>query len=302
MGGAMARRDESELSVSVAAELPAIFQLAKALTQARGFIPSYLKSEGEIAAVILAGRELGLPPMTSLRSVFLVNGKVGLDASMQLALMKRAGIRHEWLADGSDCKFARLKVERNGEAPYEQVYSIDDAKRAGLAGNGSWQKHTPAMLRARCVSAAARAYAPDVLSGVYAPDEIDEMRGAYAGGTMHSIGSAMPSELRRPPEVTDQHQPDLVETEKHSDPEAGPHHDDESGLTPADEVRMLVEVDLDRCTSRESLVTWAQCLLGVRMPSRDKLHAWKAFETKVMLLDPKMLPRELVNEAKGVAA
>jgi hypothetical protein len=293
---AIVKRDESELAESVSGELPAIFQLAKELTQARGFIPSHLKTTGEIAAVILAGRELGLPPMTSLRSVYLVNGKVGLDASMQLALMKRAGIRHEWLADGSDCKVARLKLERPGEAPYEQVYSIDDAKRAGLANSGTWQKHTPAMLRARCVSSAARAYAPDVLSGVYSPDEIEEMRGAYAAPQQPSprlVSTQTPA--AEPVRV------DVVtgEIEPVTEPEvAQPAQQPADGaLSPADEIRMLVEGDLNNCGTREALIAWAGALIDVRANAKAKEAAWKAFQAKAMLCQ--LEPRELVDAAKA---
>lgn len=160
-------------AVDVARELPSMFQLAHALTKARGFVPAHLQTEGAIVACILAGRELGIPPMTALRTINVIEGKVSLSAEVQLALMKRAGIRHKW-ASATDQE-AVLVLERPGEEPHTQRYTIDEAKRAGLAGKQNWQKHPAAMLRARCVSAAATAYAPDVLGGVYVPDELEEM-------------------------------------------------------------------------------------------------------------------------------
>lgn len=206
---------------SLTADLPNVFQLARALLQARGFIPAHLKTEGEIAAVILAGLELGLQPMTALRSVYLVNGKVGVDASMQLALMLRAGITHEWVADGSDCKVAHLRLERGGRK-HEQRYTIDDAKRAGLAGSGTWQKHTPAMLRARCVSSAARAFAPDVLSGVYVPDELDEIQGKYQPQRQQTRNAAQPAPVQATPElrvVEAEPEPEAPQAEEQPTPE-----------------------------------------------------------------------------------
>ena len=74
-------------------DLSQIFQVASMLKHGGGFLPVHLKSEGEIVAVLLAGRELGLPPMASLRSIHLIRGKVILDASMQLALMVRGGAK-----------------------------------------------------------------------------------------------------------------------------------------------------------------------------------------------------------------
>jgi hypothetical protein len=122
-------------------------------------------------AIILAGRELGLPPMTALRSIHLVEGRVTLAADLQLALVKRAGVKHRWLR--TDAEAATVELTRGADQPFAFTYSIEDAKRAGLAGKQNWQRHTPAMLRARAISAAIRAYCPDVLTGVYDPDELD---------------------------------------------------------------------------------------------------------------------------------
>jgi len=159
--------------VNVSDELPAIFTLAKALTKAQGFLPSHLKNEGEIAAVVLAGRELGIPPMASIRGIKLVKGNVTLDASLQLGCMMRAGCKVTWLDDGTGGT-ARLRLERPGQAAHEQVFSMEMAQRAGLAGGDNWRKYPAAMLRARCVSAAGKAYCPDILAGVYVPGEIDD--------------------------------------------------------------------------------------------------------------------------------
>lgn len=166
-------KSNGEHALDVARELPAMFQLAKALMGARGFVPKHLDSEGAIVACILAGRELGIPPMLSLRTINVIDGKVSLSAELQLALMKRAGVRHSWTT-ATDTE-AVLVLTRQGDEPHTQRYTWEDAKRAGLTGKNNWRNHPAAMLRARCVSAAATAYAPDVLGGVYDPDELEEI-------------------------------------------------------------------------------------------------------------------------------
>lgn len=162
--------------VDIASELPAIFKLSEALAGASGFIPAHLRTPGEIAAVVLAGRELGLQPMVSLRSLSMIKGKVVLAADVMLGLMIRSGVKVEWLADGSAAQgnIAKLKLFRPGHEPYTSAFSIEDAQRAGLASNDNYRKHQGAMLRARAVSAGARAYCPDVLSGCYVPGELEE--------------------------------------------------------------------------------------------------------------------------------
>ena len=154
-----------------------VFRLASALRQASGFLPSHLRTEGEIVAVILAGRELGLPPMVALRSVHLIKGKVVLAADVQLGLMRRAGVRVRWLKDGTDGE-AVLELTRTGDAPHVQRFTMEMAKQAGLLSNDTWRKHPAAMLRARCVSAAGKAYMPDALAGCYVPGELDEVEPA----------------------------------------------------------------------------------------------------------------------------
>jgi len=262
----------------VVSELPQIFALASKLMQARGFIPQHLKTEGEVAAAIIAGRELGLQPMTALRSIYLVNGKVGLSADMQLALMKRAGIRHEWIADGSDCKAARLKLERNGDRPYIQSYTIEDADRAGLLRNPTWKAHTPAMLRARCVSSAGRAYAPDVLSGVYVPEELE----LFAVSSLPAAEAAAP--VSEPPQY------DVV---------TGEVEQPQTQTTPADEIRQLVEVDLPGCLTRETLVAWARELHAIKATSKAKESAWKMWAAVCETRE--LSPRDLADEARKAA-
>lgn len=160
-------------AVDIAGELPQIFRLAGALKQAGGFLPAHIRNEGELVAIILAGRELGLSPMTSLRSINLIKGRVTLSADAQLALMVRAGAKFHWASDGgNDC--AELHITRPGQETHVQRFTMEDAKRAQLAGGENWRKYPQAMLRARCVSAAAKAYFPDVLAGVYVPEELEE--------------------------------------------------------------------------------------------------------------------------------
>lgn len=181
-------------TVDVASELPAIFQLARALKQAQGFLPQHIKNEGEIVAVVLAGRELGIPPMAAIRGIKLVKGNVTLDAALQLALMARAGCKYEWLKDGTDGE-AVLRLQRTGQAPYESRYTTGMAKTAGLDGD-NWRKHTAAMLRARCVTGAGKAYMPDVLAGVYLPDELPQdeapVRAVKPVRSLDDVASAPP--------------------------------------------------------------------------------------------------------------
>lgn len=148
-----------------------VFRLAAALAEARNFVPrAYAGDSNAIAAAILTGIELGIGPMEALRSIHMIEGKPTMSAEMMLARAMRAGIRCRWLRLDATC--AELEVTRDG-VPQKMAFTMDEAKAAGLAGKGNWSKFPAAMLRARCASAAMRAFCPDVLgSGIYTPEEL----------------------------------------------------------------------------------------------------------------------------------
>ncbi len=174
----------------VVAELPQLFRLAKQLVGNNKVVPEYLKTEGDIVAAMGTGMELGMGPFTALRSVKMVKGNVVLTADSQLGLIIKAGIKFKWLKMGQD-GVATISMTRPGFEPFEHSYSLKEAKQAGLAHRAVWQAHPAAMLRARCVSGAAKAYAPDVLSGVYSPEEAEEIAGEPlpAAGLFREPGS-----------------------------------------------------------------------------------------------------------------
>lgn len=170
-------RQATALAVSGAIRINGVaevFALAKHLAKAKGFVPkNLLGDEGSIAAAILTGIELGLGPMEAMRSIHIIEGRPSMSADLMLARAIRAGIVVTWLK--ANATEARAKLQRPGFPPYEQSWTQQDAVTAGLWGKNTWAKYPAAMLRARCISAALRAYAPDVLgSGVYTPDEIHD--------------------------------------------------------------------------------------------------------------------------------
>lgn len=145
-----------------------VFALSKALARARGFVPKALVDNPDaIAAVILTGVELGIGPMEAMRGIHIVEGKPTMSAEMMLARARKAGVRTRWLETND--KTARLAVTVPGDTePQTMEFSWADAQRVGCTGKENWKRYPAAMLRARCISAAMRAFCPEVLgSGVY---------------------------------------------------------------------------------------------------------------------------------------
>jgi hypothetical protein len=147
--------------------------LAKVLHASR-LLPRGLQTPEAVVATIITGAELGLSPMQAIRSIHIIDGKPTMSSDLMVAMVKR----HE------ACKFFRLVESSGSVATYEtqragdpeptrMSFSIEEAKAAGLAGKDVWKKFAPAMLRARCASSLARAVYPDLVMGIYDPDELD---------------------------------------------------------------------------------------------------------------------------------
>ena len=272
--------------VNIASELPAIFQLASALSRAGGFLPAHLKSEGELVAVILAGRELGIQPMASIRGIRLIQGQVALDATLQLGLMVRVGCKVRWLEDGSSGS-AALELTRPGHDPHVSRFSLKDAERAGLVkSGGNWSKYPSAMLRARCVSSAGKAYCPDVLAGVYLPDELD------AVGQLRQAQEHDAPDLRIETSADTATNHGFVEQERLA--EKAEHVASASKVDVAAQIAALISIDLPACTKRDHFAALALQLGKLHGRVRNS-RPWSAFEAACA--QHEVSARDAVNDA-----
>lgn len=152
--------------------LDAVAQLAQHIAQTE-FVPQALRgSIPKTAAAILYARELGLPPMTGLGSVHVINGKAGLYAETQRALILSAG--HDFRVASMDESRCVVKCRRAGEEEWSSFsYTIAEAERAGdVKKNPNYRARPAEMLLARATGRAARALFPDVIKGLGAVEEI----------------------------------------------------------------------------------------------------------------------------------
>lgn len=162
-------------------ELTALERLAERLFKGKAF-PDTVRSVDTAFAILLKGWELGMPAMAAAAGIAIVSGKVslGADATAGACLRHRDICLYFSLVESTG-EVARYETRRAGApAPVTLTYTLAQAKTAGLTGSTTWQKHAPAMLRARCAAALARAVYPDLVAGCYDPDEAREISGEYA--------------------------------------------------------------------------------------------------------------------------
>lgn len=124
------------------------------------------------AVVLLTGRELGLAPMASLRGIYEVSGRPVLAADLMVAVVRRSGLCESWRVVESTATTCTITTRRKGESETEScTWTADDARRAGCGGQ-TWTRFPRQMLAHRCAAELARRVYPDVLLGLYTPDEL----------------------------------------------------------------------------------------------------------------------------------
>lgn len=169
-------------------------------------VPGDLKGKPEsVFATMLAGREIGLGPLESLRSFYVVDGKPTESAELLHTLALRAG--HDVYVQESTrdrcVVMARHRDWPEDRPPREFVWDVEDAASAELVSyvcadvwprhqteqvtkNGqrgtytrtecvaddrgvrckdNWRKYGRSMLRSRCITEAVRAICPEVTVG-----------------------------------------------------------------------------------------------------------------------------------------
>jgi hypothetical protein len=128
-------------------------------------------STGDIFIKMLKGIEVGLEPIASLDLIDIIQGKPTLKPQGMLALAWGSG-QVEALSITDDGNACKVTIKRQGVPAHTETFSADDAKSMGLANRDSWKKQPVNMRKWRAVSAACRVVFPDIIQGMYIPEEI----------------------------------------------------------------------------------------------------------------------------------
>ena len=135
-----------------------------------GMLPDHIKTGWQFAVLAATGHELGMQPMRAIRSLAMVKGKVVESADSQLARFKAAGGRSQFeVLD--ETKAVLHFVHPNGDK-HTETFTLEDAKRAGLASNSNYSKFPKAMLRSRAITAGLKSIGWEGAVGAYDPDEL----------------------------------------------------------------------------------------------------------------------------------
>jgi hypothetical protein len=153
-------------------DLDTAYRLAEAIHQG-GLAPAHFKNSQSVFSAMAMGSELGIQPMASLRAINVIKGKAGLGADAMVAAVYSRGNVGQWTYEEMSDDCVKLTAQRGTGAPLTLDWTPARAKKAGLGGD-AWAKYTRQMLKHRVDAEMCRALWPDIVLGIYTPDELRE--------------------------------------------------------------------------------------------------------------------------------
>jgi len=162
--------------------LPQAMQLANHMHAARMF--NGYGSPQAVLSTILAGRELGLQAIASLRAFHIIEGKHSPSADVLRGLVLRSGQAKYFRCIERTAERATFETWRKDEPePVRLTYTIEEGWNAFLPNQpeadrkkkwdaSGWGKYPANMVTARAGAMLARLVYPDILFGLYTPEEL----------------------------------------------------------------------------------------------------------------------------------
>jgi hypothetical protein len=169
--------------IDVVKHLDKLKELAKTLI-ASGMIPTSIKTPEAAVAIMLKGRELGIGAMHAFDSITVIQGKPSASPQLMIALINRSGLcENIHITDDGVAAFVTMK--RKGRDPHTERYGMDDAdifmtqewvnntkRTIPLSEKHNWKSQPITMRKWRAVAACSRVVFPDVIAGMYTPEEM----------------------------------------------------------------------------------------------------------------------------------
>lgn len=194
------------------ASMDKMIRLADMMASGRSTVPAHLqKSPGDCMAVVMQAMTWGMNPFAVAQKTHLINGTLGYEAQLVAAVINNSGavadrFRFEWFGDWHKIvgKFkeveSRTKKDDNGQPKKYIVPAWDQKDEHGLGvrvwatikgedeprvlelfmtqartrNSTLWTEDPKQQLAYLAQKRWARLYAPDVILGVYTPEELDD--------------------------------------------------------------------------------------------------------------------------------
>lgn len=193
-------------SALIPSSMDGAMRLAEMMTKAKT-LPSHLQGPnavGDALMVIEQAMRWNMSPFAVAQCTSVISGKLMFEGKLVAAAVQHSGIidghfDYRFSGAGADRKVVAIARRRGETEPKEFELALKDAKTS----NGMWVKQPDQQLVYASTRGWARRWAPGVMLGVYAPEEmeIDQPRDTFAGTTVEAQAEPPPPEAPRKPTV-----------------------------------------------------------------------------------------------------
>jgi len=239
-----------------------VYEIAKGLAET-SFVPVSMRGKPqEITAAILFGRELNMGPMTSLRTIDVIQGRPTLSANAMRGLAMAAGVKFR-LVETTATRCVMSAVAPGSSEWTTVTWTLDQAKQLGLTTKDNWRNQPGVMLIARATSQLCRLVAANILIGAtYSTEEIRDLETPVPGKVRPNLKPVSPAPKYNEPELT----PDNEATYYGKNDNAPPK---EIGYDTRDDGRKHPEPPVDR-DGKITAKTRAAIMAGFNEAGKDR--------------------------------
>lgn len=169
------------------------------LMAAGNFVPKHLRGKpGDCLAVVMQAARWAMDPFAVANKTYFVNDRMAYEAQLVNAVINSSGVldgrlHPAWEGQGENLVCTVTGKLRGDDQPKERRVTMN-----GLTRNSPlWKQDPEQQLAYYATRAWARLYAPEVLMGVYTPDEVREMPVETVDGGAVQSSKVNLADLRR---------------------------------------------------------------------------------------------------------
>jgi hypothetical protein len=131
-----------------------------------------VKTADQAMALMLIAQAEGMHPAIAARDYHVIQGRPALKTDAMLARFQSAGGKVFWDSYTDTEVTGTFSHPAGGSISI--TWTIEQAKKIGLAGKDNWRNYPRAMLRARCISEGIRTVYPGCVVGTYSVEEVQD--------------------------------------------------------------------------------------------------------------------------------
>jgi hypothetical protein len=150
-------------------------------------VPEHLRNPSDMLMVIEQACRWGMSPFAVAQCTAIVRGRISYEGKLVSAAINASGILqgrldYEFSGEGAARAVTARGTLRGEDKPREVVVTLASAK----TDNEHWKKSPDQMLTYHAARVWARRHAPEVMLGVYSPEEFDQQphRDTFTGPTI----------------------------------------------------------------------------------------------------------------------